>query len=242
MELEAKLVKRYSYVLLQNGMLPLAPDGTYDQSLEHRCTSVLIWPEDEQPFTSNTVLTDPCFTSQGFLYATEQLEQRSLSFLDIGRIFVTHRHRDHLPNLSYFIGRTRFKNFRTGATKALSSIVIVPYPGHAPTLRGLVFCSSSHQKVGVVGDAVLDIDWLKAWGYYWPNGYQPREIVQTWESVAQILLHTDLIIPGHGRPISVTASLVKELLSTFPSAEHANECQGVEQVLSNRLERLLAEE
>jgi glyoxylase-like metal-dependent hydrolase (beta-lactamase superfamily II) len=151
---------------------------------------------------------------------------------------VTHRHGDHRPNLSYFIGRTTFTDFQTGVAEALSGIEIVPYPGHTPKQQGLVFRSSSRQKVCVVGDAILDIDWLKAWMYYWPNVYQTSEIIQTWESVAKIFSYADLIIPGHGRPIIVTASLVKDLLSTFASAEHASKCQNVEQFLSTRLESL----
>jgi glyoxylase-like metal-dependent hydrolase (beta-lactamase superfamily II) len=242
MNLTTKLVKPYRYVLLQQGTIPLAPDGTVDRSLEHRCTSVLIWPEDEQPSLGNTILTDPCFTSTGFEYASAQLQQWNLSFADIGRIFVTHRHRDHMPNLSYFLGRTKFKNFRGGTRKTLSSLLTVPYPGHAPDLRALVFRSDLHPKVAIVGDAILDLAWLKAWGYYWPNGYSLEEVAQTWESVAQIVLAADFIIPGHGQPITVTASLVKDLLSTFPSAEYAGACQEVEPTLSRRLEQLLSQE
>jgi hypothetical protein len=37
--------------------------------------------------------------------------------------------------------------------------------------------------VCIAGDAILDIEWLKAWKYYWPNGYTVPEIVETWESV-----------------------------------------------------------
>jgi len=203
---------------------------------------VLIWPEDEQPSVDNTVITDPCFTSQGFQYAVEQLEQLSLSFLDIGQFFVTHFHRDHLLNLSHFIGRTKLTKFQEGANKALSEIVTVPYPGHASNQQGLVFRSCSGQKVCIAGDAVLDIEWLKAWRYYWPNGYTVPEIVQTWESVAKILSYADLIIPGHGQSIPVTAALTKKLFSTFASAKHASDCQDVEQILSNRQEQLLTEE
>lgn len=242
MELETKLVKQYTYILLQYGTLPLTSEGSFNYSVEHRCTSVLIWPEDEKPFVDNTVLVDPYFTSQGFQYAVEQLEQLNLSFLDIGRFFVTHRHRDHLPNLSHFIGRTKFTQFQEGANTSLSGIVIVPYPGHAPDQQGLVFRSSSRQKVCITGDAVLDIEWLKTWRYYWPNGYTVAEIVETWESVGKILSYADLIIPGHGQPISVTAPLIEELLAMFASARYANDCQDVEKILSNRLDQLLAEE
>lgn len=242
MELETKLVKRYNYVLLQNGTLPLTLEGARDYSVEHRSTSVLIWPEDEQPSIDNTVLTDPCFTSRGFQYAMEQLEQHSLSFLDIGRFFVTHRHRDHVPTLAHFIGRTKLIKFEEGVNKALSEIVTVPYPGHAPDQQGLIFRSCSGQKVCIAGDAVLDIEWLKAWSYYWPNGYTVSEIVETWESVGKILFYADIIIPGHGQPIPVTAALIEELFVMFPSAQYASACPDVEQLLSNRYEQLRAEE
>jgi glyoxylase-like metal-dependent hydrolase (beta-lactamase superfamily II) len=242
MELETKLVKRYNYILLQYGTLPLTPGGAHDYSVEHRSTSVLIWLEDEQPSFDNTVLTDPCFTSQGFQYAIAQLEQLNLSFLDIGRFFVTHPHNDHVPNLSHFIDRTDFTEFQEGANKALSGIVIALYPGHAPNQQGLIFRSCSDQKMCISGDAILDIEWLKAWRYYWPNGYTTSEIVETWESVGKILSFADRIIPGHGQPIPVTAPLIEDLLVMFPSAEYASECQDVEQILSKRLDQLLAEE
>jgi glyoxylase-like metal-dependent hydrolase (beta-lactamase superfamily II) len=96
--------------------------------------------------------------------------------------------------------------------------------------------------VCVSGDAVLDIEWLKTWRYYWPNGYTVAEIVETWESVGKILSYADLIIPGHGQPIFVTASLMEELLVMFASAKYANDCQDVEKILSNRLDQLLAGE
>ena len=242
MELETEFTRRYNYVLLQNGTLPLSPEGTYNYSLEHRCTSVIIWPEDEQPSFNNTVAVDPCFTSQGFLYAAEQLEQLHLSFLDIGWVFVTHRHGDHLPNLTRFLGYIKYKKFRAGANKAFASISNIRHPGHAPDLRVFAFRPTSRQTVCVTGDAILDERWLKAWRYYWPNGYTIPEIVQTWESVANIISYADLIIPGHGEPIPVTAALVQEVLAMFAHAKHASECQDVEQLLSNRLEQLRAQE
>lgn len=231
--------KRYNYILLQNGSLPLAPNSTLDPSIEHSCTSVLVWPEGEQPSAGNTVLTDPCFTDRGFRYALRQLDRLGLSLVDIGRIFVTHGHQDHLLCLPSYMEQPGFADFQAAASGPLSGISTVPCPGHAPDLRAIVFRSSSSQKVWVVGDAVLNVEWLKAWAYYWPNDYSPSEVVLTWKSVAEIFSHADLVLPGHGQPIPVTASLVRQLLSTFTSAAQASKCQDVEQALSIRLEQLL---
>ena len=230
--------KRFEFMFLQRGTLPLGPDRRFTLSLEHRCSSVLIWPEGEHPTSENTILLDPCFTSQGFQSARKQLAKRALTFTDIGSLFVTHRHIDHLPNFPH---HKEFSYFQIGSNPRLSAITTVPCPGHSRDLQSLIFRSVADEQVWAVGDAVLNLKWLKAWEYYWPNFYTPREVVQTWKSVANILLHADVIIPGHGGLIYVTASLVEELLSTFPSAKHAKECPDVERLLSNRLAQLQAQ-
>ena len=228
----------YDYLLLQNGTLPLSPDGSFDAAVEHKCTAVLLWPENEPPTRDNTIAVDPCFTAQGFDYATAQLERYRLSFRDIGWVFVTHYHRDHLPNVAQFTGYIKFRRFRPDAHPGFAGLTLVPQPGHAPDLRALVFVSPTAQKVYLVGDAILNSNWLKAWGYYWPNGYTEADIAQTWASVAAICAAADLIIPGHGQPIPVTAALVQELLTTFAQAKHANACPHVEPLLRTRLAEL----
>jgi hypothetical protein len=92
--------------------------------------------------------------------------------------------------------------------------------------------------ISVTGDAVINLEWLRAWEYYWPNCYQKAEILQTWVSVAKILSVADLIIPGHGHPIKVTSELLAHLIDTFAQAEHAEACPNVEQTLCMRLEQL----
>lgn len=233
------LKQRYHYILLQRGTLPLGPDKSFDLAIEHRCSSVLIWPEGQHPTPDNTILTDPCLTVEGAKYAEKQLIEIGLSLIEIQYIFITHRHGDHRPN---FLHKKNFIYFQGGKNDWLPRIDLVPCPGHTIDLQSLVFRSTSDENIWIVGDAILDLAWLKAWEYYWPNFYTPREVVQTWESVAKILSEADVIIPGHGDPIHVTASLVKELLSTFPSAEYAENCRNVERFLNSRLERLLAEE
>ena len=54
--------QRFNWLLLQEGALPLRPDGSNDLKAEHVCSSVLIWPTGEEPGPDNTVVTDPCFT------------------------------------------------------------------------------------------------------------------------------------------------------------------------------------
>jgi len=74
-------------------------------------------------------------------------------------------------------------------------------------------------------------------GYYWPNFYDVTAIVKTWRSVATIL-EADIIIPGHGEPISVTADLMRQLLNSFGDAEFSSECPEVTKRLELRLNDL----
>ena len=216
----------------------LRPNGRHIPSVEHRCTSVLIWPEGSRPSFHNTVVTDPCFTDEGFQCAVEILDGLGLSFSDIGRMFITHQHGDHRLSLPPGVPKQGFRYFHPGDDKSMPGISSFHSPGHSPDLEALVFCSPSRDSVWVVGDAVLDEEWLKAWGFFWPNGYSAAEIIQTWKSVGTIIANADVIVPGHGEPITVTVSLVKELLSNFPYAKYSKDCTDVGQALRNRLEQL----
>ena len=229
--------QRYHYFLLQRGTLPLSPNGNVDYTLEHRCSSVLIWPEGESPSSQNTLLTDPCFTAQGLSNAKRVLARFGLQFTDIGEIFITHRHGDHLPTIP---SHQHALHVRERASVSLSGVTTVPCFGHATDLHALVFCSISGENVWVVGDAILNLAWLSAWKYYWPNLYGSHEIVQTWESVARILSRADVVIPGHGGLITITATLLEELIATFPRAEYTEKCRDVESLLGERLQHLRA--
>jgi hypothetical protein len=92
--------------------------------------------------------------------------------------------------------------------------------------------------VTAASDAVLSREWLLAWQYYWPNVYIPAEIVATWQSVAKILATADMVLPGHGQPIPVTAELLRELIDNFPRAEYGSRCSEVVSVLQQRLAQL----
>ena len=80
--------------------------------------------------------------------------------------------------------------------------------------------SSSDGDTWVTGDSIIGEDWLRAWQYYWPNGYDREQIIRTWVSVAAILQYAELIIPGHSAPFPVTAELLESLIADFPMARH----------------------
>ncbi len=227
--------RRFEYRVLQEGSIVLKPDGQRIRSLEHRCTSVLIWPETELPSAENTVLTDPCFTDKGFVYALQCLEELKLPFEKIGRIFVTHRHSDHCLSLPDRISVPAFPCLLPGERAGLFP---VPCPGHTACLKSLVFCSCSGEKIWIAGDAVLDEEWLRAWEFFWPNGYSRSSVIQTWHSAALIIANADVIVPGHGKPFKVTLPLVEKLLSDFPNAAHSAACGKAADMIADRLNRL----
>lgn len=232
--------KRFEWRLLQEGSLPLRPDGIINHALEHRPTSTLIWPEGRLFQREHTLLTDPYFTSNSFALAELGLGLLAgVSFKDIGHIFVTHQHYDHQLHFPADAPEPPppFIEFVPGVTKGFEGITAVPCPGHAPDLRALVFTSPTDERVWVVGDAVLDKEWLLAWRYFWPNNYSPAEIVQTWRSVAMIVAQADVIVPGHEVQIRVTPQCVEELIAGFPRAEHAAECPDVLETLRERLQK-----
>lgn len=231
--------RRFNYRILQEGSIVLKPDGRRVRSLEHRCSSVLLWPVGEKPASDNTLMTDPCFTAQGFENAEKRLSELGLSFNDISRIFITHPHADHRLHVPFRVRARKFPHFHPDRENAMSGISLVPCPGHSNRLRSLIFREPSGDSVWITGDAVLDEEWLTAWEYYWPNVYSRDEIIQTWKSVTTIIAHADVIIPGHGPPFRVTISLVSYLAGNFENATYADQCAGeVKEALAGRLDAL----
>ena len=233
---------RYDWVILQEGELPLRPEGWVNPALEHRCTSALIWPEEGRPTRDNTLLTDPYFTGRGFRGVASVLKRLGLPFHEIGRMFVTHPHFDHCLELPDEVTGDGPPPFEHGAAGPLAGIRLIPCPGHEPSLHALVFRADSGDEVWIVGDAILDEPWLRAWAYYWPNRYCLPDVVETWRSVATILSRADVVVPGHGPPISITSALLQNLLSTFPAAQHAERCLEVGEAIECRLDALLDDE
>ena len=222
----------FNWMILQAGQLPLRPDGRLVHTAEHRCTAVLIWPHGVHPAVDNTILIDPCFTDTGIEEAHAKLDRLDIALDDVGRIFITHLHGDHMLHLPYDVPAPRFRPLRPDTR--IDGIELVLCPGHHPLLLALTFRAADGRAIWVVGDAVLDEEWLRAWHYFWVNGYTPDEIAETWRSVAAIVARADLIIPGHGAPITVDAELVGHLLETFPQAAFADRCPSVIPTLRTR--------
>lgn len=230
--------ERYNWMVLQSGQLPLRPDRRIDPVAEHRCTSVLVWPAGADPTPDNTVIADPCFTSVGYDHALVQLKTLGLTFSDIGRTFITHLHGDHMLHLPRGIPVPQLRALRASDTVQWPGLALVHCPGHDPLLLALAITAPDGQSLWIVGDAVLDEEWLRTWGYYWPNRYSPPDVVDTWRSVAKIVAGADIILPGHGPAIEVTARLVRDLLDSFVGAPYAAQCQDVAESLHTRLANL----
>ena len=129
--------ERYNWMVLQSGQLPLRPDRRIDPEAEHRCTSVLIWPACAEPSPDNTVIADPCFTSAGYDHALVQLKTLNLTLSEIGRVFVTHLHGDHMLHLPRGIPVPRLRALRAGDTLQWPGLALVHCPGHDPLLLAL---------------------------------------------------------------------------------------------------------
>ena len=231
-------MRRFNYAILQPGSMKLNPNGRLIPLAQHCSTSTLIWPEDQSPSIENTILTDPCFTTEGYENAIGILGEYAIAFTDIGYVFVTHPHNDHTLKFPVGIRKPTFQWFNPSDDRWSTGFQTYTHPGHSDDMQSLVFRSSSNETICIAGDAILNEEWLKAWQYYWPNRYLQAEIIQTWESTADIVASADVIVPGHGTPISVTATLIKELLSSFPFAEHSAGCEGVVGILEKRLNEL----
>lgn len=226
-------MRRYQWQVIQLGGLPLRPDGSYDGQIPYCCTSVMVWPDGAAPSPQNTILTDPCLIGPDYYASIKTLDEIGHHISNIGHYFVTHPHYDHLPAFAIPDRPLNGKPF----FPTDDSFRLIHCPGHHAMLRALAFQNGENRQVWIVGDAVLDETWLRAWGYYWPNGYSPAEIVQTWRSVAQICTEADVIIPGHGEAIIVNQDLLQNLINAFPQASHAADCPDVREILATRLSK-----
>lgn len=228
--------KKYDWRIIQDGRIIIKPDGYILPFRDHRPTSTIIWTDGSQPNQNNSILTDPYFTKQSYPEVILSLQSMKMTLGDIGWIFITHPHGDHLLHIPHEYQQYVFPPFYPEVATQFSDITIVPLPGHHPELEAMVFLSSKNLWTWVVGDAILDEEWLRAWAYYFPNRYTKDEIILTWISVAKIITNADVIIPGHGSPIFVTYELVSHLLTSFSNAEFSGETRYVNKYLSDRLE------
>jgi len=177
--------RRYELMVVQDGELPLQPDGRWIAFTEHVCTSVLVWPEGTTPDSDNSLIVDPCFSERGLRRAVERLQRLGGSLDRIGQVFVTHEHGDHVPNIPGERPMPQWLPFSCEGSDLLPGIQCHPCPGHSPDLRALAV-NTNAGSCWIVGDAVINEAWLTHWGYYWPNGYTPEEIAETWRTVWEI--------------------------------------------------------
>ena len=223
---------RLRFVVVQCGSLPLRPDRRWAPGVAHRCTATLVWPEGEPVTPDNSVIVDPCFDGPGWAEALTRLGSVGAGPLDIGRYHVSHWHGDHALRAPVDAAG----GWRPIPDGGLEGVRLEPCPGHHRSLLALVFAGAAGE-VWVVGDAILDEEWLLAWECYWPNGYGPDEIVQTWRSVARIVGSASIVVPGHGPPITVTRSLLGDLLRGLSEQPLAAECPDVAETLQAALAR-----
>ena len=156
---------------------------------------------------------------------------------DIGHVFVTHEHRDHIPSLPGGQTTPQWDTFSYDRNGPLSGIRRHPCPGHAQDLMALVL-DTKNGECWIVGDAIINQEWLINWGYYWPNGYTPEQIARTWSTVADIMSKADVVVPGHGPSFRVTRTVIEEALANWPKAHNCDLCPEVAMVLRRRIESL----
>ncbi len=217
--------------------MPLMVDGTIQEQVEHRCAATLIWPAGESVSPTNSLIVDPSFSEQGYEQAESRLSVLGISLADVGCYFSTHAHWDHLPRGLEKETVLPWRTWQPSRSGSLAGLSAVHCPGHAADLQALRFDTSAGET-WVVGDAILDREWLLAWGFFWPNGYRWDEVLQTWRSVAAILSRATMVIPGHGPVFAVDAPLLDTLIAGFPRALYASACPEVLQALRVRRTRL----
>lgn len=227
-------IRRYQWEILQPGGLPLRPNHQVDARAIHICTSLLLWGENEMQTPTNTLITDPCFLGPHVPDLVRRLQSIGMTLPDIGHFFVTHPHHDHMPQMNMLLRLTgmAFQPDLPG----FADLHKVACPGHDRHLQALTFRDTQDQEIWIVGDAILDQDWLLQWQYYYPNRYEREAIIETWRSVAKICASADRIIPGHGGIIEVSEVLIRCLLDRFPQAQYAKDCPEVAEILKTRLE------
>ena len=194
-----------TYKILYEGTLPRDPHGNWNSNILHRCTTALIYcMKNEEIDKSSTILTDPGWTDNDEeLKIINGLEKIDLSFEDIEYVFITHAHNDHICGIMNCSAIENAKILmKDSEIMNRFPLEIFSTPGHSPDSRTLCFqCDKKY--TAVVGDAVINEDYLINQEIYRPNGYTGKEEKQTIETMQFIKDKFDVIIPGHGKAIDL---------------------------------------
>ncbi len=200
------------YKILIHGSLPVDANLKYHGDIPHICTSTLIYKiKDNTIIKDSLVLCDPAWIDSQYEDQIRQnLHSLDLTFADINYVFVSHEHMDHclaLHSSSLLNSAIRLTQKNIYLIKDLS---IRSAPGHTHDSL-ILFFKSEDIKTAVVGDAIINEEYLLNWEVYRPNGYSEKEIKQTRKTMNYLIKHFSVIIPGHGDAIYVNKELKKKV-------------------------------
>jgi glyoxylase-like metal-dependent hydrolase (beta-lactamase superfamily II) len=139
-----------------------------------------------------------------------QLERLGLEADDIDTVILTHLHLDHAFNVALFpkaqiiAWMHEWKYLKTCKLKSINNyeiepgVVIFPTPGHAEEHLAVEITLENDQKVIIAGDAI-DKTYIKTKKV---NRFFYDEKLYK-KSANEIIKRANIIIPGHGEPITL---------------------------------------
>ena len=166
------------------------------------CTSTLVRGEDF------TLIVDPPYGDEDQM-CSELFRRTGLQQSDIGTVFLTHEHGDHIVGAKHFpdaqviaaplVADILNQSGKAGPQVAAADatlfgcIDVIHTPGHTTTHHSLRFDWNGH-SVLIAGDAAMTRDfWRERRGYF--NSVDFEAATATIEKLANA---ADVIVPGHG--------------------------------------------
>lgn len=210
---------KYKFRILQTGSIPLNFQGKINTALKHRATSTLVYREINNKIDKSFLLiVDPAWVLKSEMTkAEDRIKDLQITLKDINHLFLTHSHYDHrcgLKNLAKEKSNLmRMIHSKYLIESGINKIEIIQTPGHSYDSRALII--HSKKRTAIVGDAVINYEYLMQWGYYYPNQYKPNEISETRQTMKKLIENNDVIIPGHGSAISVDDNLRQKLRNFY---------------------------
>lgn len=195
----------YKYKIIQKGSLPVHFDGRVNHNLPHRSTSTLVYREiNNEIDKAFLLLVDPGWVLRSEMEkAAEKLRDLKIDIHEINYLFLTHSHYDHRCGLRYMKSSRFLKSINPQflIKSGITQLEIIQTPGHSYDSRSLII--HSDKKIAIVGDAIINNEYLELGGYYYPNNYNSIEIKITRQTMRHLIDQYDVIIPGHGDAIII---------------------------------------